>query len=419
MVSWFGLHIPPFWHPFPFSFPCPSRLKLCTLLLRVALAILAFMQEEAVMQRIEIFRPGRHTAMTGETIGFTEQQLRESAAAYDPALHEAPIVVGHPQHDHPAYGWVKSLSYGESLEAEPDQVEPQFAEMVSAGRFKKVSASFYRPDSPANPKPGVYYLRHVGFLGAQPPAIKGLKQIEFAETGSDVVELEFGELRSGVVQRLFRSLREYLIGEKGRELADQVLPDWDIEHLEASGAPAYSESEPPAPTPQPNNTQEVTDVDKQELEQQRKEIEQREARIKEQEAAFAERERAQRAEDVARTVDELVESGRVLPKHRDGLVAFMASGEAEASLEFGEGADKVATTGRAFLEEFLRELPVAVDYAERGAGEEPGPDSFETPEGYQANPDKVRLHQQALQYQERNQCDYITAVRAVQRGGKA
>ncbi len=51
--------------------------------------------------------------------------------------------------------------------------------MVKAGRFKSRSASFYHPDNPNNPKPGVYYLRHVGFLGAQPPAVKGLKAVEF------------------------------------------------------------------------------------------------------------------------------------------------------------------------------------------------------------------------------------------------
>lgn len=372
------------------------------------------------MQRIEIFRPGKHTAMSGETIGFTEAELRASADAYDPALHEAPMVVGHPSHDHPAYGWVKSLNYGESLEAEPDQVEPQFAELVEAGRFKKVSASFYRPDSPANPKPGVYYLRHVGFLGAQPPAIKGLKQIEFTDGDTDVVEVEFGEVRPGVVQRLFRSLREHLIGEKGREAADQVLPDWEIEHLEVPDSPAYSEAAAPA-KPQPKTTQEVTDVDKQELERQRQEIEARENRIKEQEAAFAERTRQQQTEDSAKMVDQLVAEGRVLPKHRDGLVAFMANQDAEGALEFGEGKDKVKTNGRAFLEEFLKELPQAVDYSERAGagGDDASADSFETPEGYQADPDKVRLHRQALAYQERNECDYVTAVRAVQRGGAA
>ncbi|WP_445157400.1 hypothetical protein [Halomonas sp. E14] len=369
------------------------------------------------MQRIEIFRPGKHTAMSGETIGFTEQQLRESAAAYDPALHEAPIVVGHPRHDHPAYGWIKSLQYGESLEAEPDQVEPQFAELVEAGRFKKVSASFYRPDSPANPKPGTYYLRHVGFLGAQPPAIKGLKQIEFADGDTDVIELEFGEVRSGVVKRLFRALREHLIGEKGREAADKILPDWEIEHLEAPESPAYSEAAAPAKPPsQP--TQEVTDVDKQELERKEREIQERENRIKQQEAEFAERERQAQAEASATLVDDLVKQGRVLPKHRDGLVAFMASQDAEGALEFGEGKDKVSTTGRAFLEEFLQELPQAVDYSERGAGGgEPEASDYQAPDGYHVNPDKARVHAQALAYQEKHDCDYVTAVSAVQRGG--
>jgi len=371
------------------------------------------------MQRIEIFTPGWHTAMSGETLGFSEQQLRESAAAYDPNLHEAPLVVGHPSHDHPAYGWVKSLEYGQSLEAIPDQVEPQFAELVESGRFKKVSASFYRPDSPSNPKPGVYYLRHIGFLGAQPPAIKGLKQIEFADGDSDVVQVEFGEaqfgeVRGGVVKRLFRSLREIMIADKGLEAADRALPSWDIDHIEDPDASSFSENRanPPAPPHQP--TPEVIDVDKQELDA-------REARLKQQEAEFAEREQQHRAAASASLVDDLVKQGRVLPKHRDGLVAFMASQDAEGALEFGEGSDKVKTTGRGFLEDFLKELPVAVDYAERGAGggDDSAAESYRAPEGYHVDPDKARLHNQALAYQERNECDYVTAIRAVQRGTQA
>jgi hypothetical protein len=375
------------------------------------------------MQRIEIFRPGSHTAMNGQTIGFTEADLRASAAAYDPKIHEAPMVIGHPKHDGPAYGWVKSLAFGETLEAEPDQIEPQFSEMVIAGRFKKVSAAFYRPDSPANPVPGVYYLRHVGFLGAQPPAIKGLKQIEFADGDSDIVEVAFGEpafgeVRPGVLQRLFRQLREMLISDKGQEAADRILPNWDIDNLEEQGSHGFSEPDTGTPH-QPENTPEVTDVDKQELERERQKIEEREARVKEQEAAFAERTRLHQAEDSARLIDQLVKDGRVLPKHRDGLVAYMASQNGDDALEFGEGDGKVKTTSRAFIEGFLKELPQSVDYGERAAGEAEADEigDFHAPNGYQANPDKVRLHRQALAYQERNDCDYVTAVRAVQRGG--
>ena len=87
---------------------------------------------------IEIFRGGTHTDMRGTTLAFGESEIAGIAAAYDPALSEAPIVIGHPRTDAPAYGWVKSLSArGDRLYAEPDQVDAAFAELVadhSAGK---------------------------------------------------------------------------------------------------------------------------------------------------------------------------------------------------------------------------------------------------------------------------------------------
>lgn len=134
--------------------------------------------------------------MSGVRLGFSPADLRATVAAYDPALHEAPLVVGHPKHDLPAYGWVQSLKFSDGSDADlpagmyalPAQVNPDFADMVAAGAFKKISASFYAPDAPANPVPGVFYLRHVGLLGAQPPAIKGLRNPSFADAEEGVVE---------------------------------------------------------------------------------------------------------------------------------------------------------------------------------------------------------------------------------------
>lgn len=150
---------------------------------------------------IHIFRAGKHTDINGQTVDLTEADLAASAAAYDPAKHEAPLVVGHPTHDAPAYGWAKSLiATGADLEAEPDQLDPAFAEMVNDGRFKKRSAAFYRPDSPANPVPGVYYLHHIGFLGALPPAVKGLRGIKFGASDDGVVK--FGGYEDATGQQL-------------------------------------------------------------------------------------------------------------------------------------------------------------------------------------------------------------------------
>jgi len=62
---------------------------------------------------IEVFFPGRHQPAQGEPVTFTEADLRRAAEVYDPALHRAPLVVGHPQTDDPAYGHVDRLVYDE------------------------------------------------------------------------------------------------------------------------------------------------------------------------------------------------------------------------------------------------------------------------------------------------------------------
>ncbi|MDR6915094.1 plastocyanin [Pseudomonas sp. 3296] len=149
------------------------------------------------MNPLHIFKPGTHTAQCGTTLNFTETDLAATVAAYNPALHEAPLVIGHPQHNAPAAGWVKSLSAtAHGLIAEPQQIDATFAEQIAKGSYKKISASFYHPTAPNNPVPGVYYLRHVGFLGAQPPAVKGLRPIELAEGEPGVIQFSEASLQA-------------------------------------------------------------------------------------------------------------------------------------------------------------------------------------------------------------------------------
>jgi hypothetical protein len=101
---------------------------------------------------LHIFRAGTHTAADGRSLAFSEADLAATARAYDPAKHEAPLVVGHLEHDSPAFGWVRGLESGPSgLSATPDQVTLAFAEAVAQGRYKKISAAFYHPESSANP----------------------------------------------------------------------------------------------------------------------------------------------------------------------------------------------------------------------------------------------------------------------------
>ncbi|PLX97315.1 MAG: peptidase, partial [Desulfuromonas sp.] len=261
------------------------------------------------MKSIHIFKPGRHTAMNGKTINFSEADLKASAAAYDPKLHEAPLVIGHPRQDLPAYGWTKALSFSEGgLHADPDQVNAAFEEMVETGMFKKVSASFYLPNAPGNPVPGVYYLRHVGFLGAQPPAIKGLRPVEFAAGDEGAVTIEFGDWSDRTITRVLRRLKNFMIEKFGKEDADKMIDEWDLETLTEEAM----RPEPPAVAANPEYSEKETDVlTKEQIEAKERELAAREEKLKKDNAAFAEREAQQRHGVNLAYAEGLVKAGKL------------------------------------------------------------------------------------------------------------
>ena len=131
---------------------------------------------------IHIFTSGPQTSAQGVTREFTKGDLKQIAQTYDPQTHEAPIRVGHEDNDKvPAWGWVKGVKLkGDQLFAEVE-FSPLMEDYVNNGLYKKVSASFYSPESKINPEPGKWSLRHVAMLGAQPPAVKGLKGFAYSE----------------------------------------------------------------------------------------------------------------------------------------------------------------------------------------------------------------------------------------------
>ena len=364
---------------------------------------------------IHIFRAGSNTAMQGQTIAFGEADLAASAAAYDPARHEAPIIVGHPATDAPAFGWVQSLAAeGGDLNAMPRQVDPAFAEAVAAGRYKKVSASFYQPGSPHNPVPGVYYLRHVGFLGAQPPAVKGLAPVQFADDGGDCVSFEFGEHDiPGILRRmstLFRGLRDYFVDKEGLEKADAIIPSWTMDWLQEDTAVADAKT---ADIPAFHETN--MDNDKKTVtlppSQYGTTDDPRVAELERQLASFAEK---SRRADAQTAVDKALADGRLTPGMAVGLVDFMASLDTDTAVSFGEGDGATTATPSAFMTEFLARLPQQVSF-----GEVSKPD-HETIEGL--TPQAVA--QKALCYQETMRGQGITvtttdAVTAVLSGAAA
>ena len=135
------------------------------------------------------------------------------------------MTVGHPENNSPAFGWVEGLKKMvkdgvKVLMAKFRQVVPEFEDLVKQGQYKKRSASFY-PDG---------RLRHVGFLGAAPPAVKGLADLKFKDP-EEAITFDFYDANMGVIAGLFRKLREWLIEKEGKETADAIIPDWDVEYI--------------------------------------------------------------------------------------------------------------------------------------------------------------------------------------------
>lgn len=280
--------------------------------------------------QIEIFKAGKRLDAHGNEFDITVDNLQQVVDSYNPAYHEAPIVIGHPKMNTPAYAWVESVSLdGDVLKANLKQIDPEFNELVKSGKYKKVSASFYTPDSPSNPVKGAWSLRHVGFLGAMPPAVKGLKEPIFADDETGVID--FTE---------------------------------DVQADEQSAQIAVSDPKHPSndePKPNPKGEDVMTDDDKKELEALRAEN----ARLKaEKHTATLKAKQA----DNANFAEKLITDGKLAPVVKDKALDLLNSALNEDmakqdSPEFNENDGMVAK-----VKDFLVSMPTVVDMGEFAKG---------------------------------------------------
>lgn len=374
----------------------------------------------------EIFKAGKHIDNAGNSQEFTEQDVAAIAEAYNTTVHEAPIVVGHPKLDGPAYGWVKSLSANNgSLVAEFSELEPAFAELVQSKRYKKVSASFYPPTAPANPTPGQWYLKHLGFLGATPPAIKGLAEINFSEDDT-VVSIEFGEASNyafDYVGRVFRNFREWLIAKEGNTVAEEVVPNYMLDGIKELTTyqdhpveqSAFSDlQENPLKhviTHDFNKETSMSQEDQAAIAAEKARADAAETKLAAYEKAQADKERA--ASHTANTdfAESLVTAGTLKPADKALVVQALDFAEypAEQSVDFGEGdAKKPLATA---LREFFKTLPQAIEFGEVATAANAVSVSGVSVDFADANPDALSHHQRATALSKKEGISYEEAAR--------
>lgn len=295
--------------------------------------------------------------------GMTMLDAQDAVTNYNPALHEAPIVIGHPKLDDPAFGWIESLSLaGKTVLAMPKQVVTEFADWVDKGLYKKISASFYGKTNPNNPTPGHAYLKHVGFLGATPPKIKGLPDSSFSEDDGEILTIEFSDsdfsdYADELNIDLWSSLRDWLIEQHGVEAVDKIIPPWKVTSMrevvmrpDPQPIPVNNYSE----TPMPPTEAELT------AREQAIALRERQATLKEQELQFSE------------ALDGVIKEGRVLAAEKQShlkRLKMLAAIPADSVVDFAEGKTDYSPTAEYLAE--LKQRPVVVNFSEISGGEVP------------------------------------------------
>jgi hypothetical protein len=326
---------------------------------------------------IRIFKPGSFTSVDGSRHSFSRDDLVQAAAAYDPDGDPAPLVIGHPAIDHPAYGWATGLRLeGDELIADVDRVESAFAETVNAGRYRKVSASFYPPAHHGNPKPGSWYLKHIGFLGAAAPALKGLGTVSLAE-GDGANPLE------GLVSFAL--------------------------HDTPKNEPSQEKS------PVTTKTEDKT-VD---FAERQRELDERETAIKAREEAAIKAARDARHTEHVSFAEGMVSKGTLAPAGKSLLVGVLDQlGEKVEPVSFGEAeADKMPPA--AALKKLLGGAVPLVSFAELapkpGEKAKTAVANFAAPAGYQVDPTQADLYARAKSIQaEKPDIAWMDAVRQAQ-----
>ncbi len=326
---------------------------------------------------IQIFRSGTHTDASGNKIIISNDDIDTMIANYNES-NKAPLVIGHPTTNAPAFGWANKLSRKDDiLYASFSDVHEGIKQAVTDKHYQKVSTSFYTPQHPHNPTQGSWYPRHVGLLGATAPAIKGLETVAFSETDNDCLTVEFAEVSAWSMKKFVRGLRDFLIAEHGIETADKYAPDWVVEdlvieeqseninfsektsaELQGTAGGATSLNNPPAShNPNIEKEQPMTDEQKAALEAREVQLKKQEDALAKSTADFSENMRTTTLEATKGNLAGLRDAGKISPAAYDKVAEFAENLSKIVTVDFSESdaTNPVADFGK-FIAEFAETM---------------------------------------------------------------
>ncbi|GAB62658.1 MAG: hypothetical protein DWB56_14865 [Candidatus Jettenia sp.] len=317
---------------------------------------------------IPIFKTGTHTSASGVTREWTEKDLDTIVAKYNPAEYEAPHVIGHPEHDSPAWGWVEALKReGQVLYAQSKDFVPEFVEMVRKGLFRKRSIKL-NPD---------LSLVHIGWLGANPPAVRGLANVAFQEKEKEGVTIEFEEgnppcpplEKGGIDQR-----EKGGIDQNRKEARSMKFFEWmkkkakdegvEIEDIPQNPSPSFSDADLRKLEIETEVQKRVQAKEQEFSEAQKK----KDAELKSREDALKAQEAEAQKRHISSFCEGLLKEGKLTPaqmKYGMGIQTFMEKiSTVQDTIEFAEGDKKVKQTPLEYFRSFLSSFKKQIEFSE-------------------------------------------------------
>ncbi len=257
----------------------------------------------------EIFNTGLHKDSKGNQKLWTKTDLEAIVKNFENKNPDVPICCGHTKSNSPAYGWIDELKVEDAktdngivskLYASYKQVQEEFKDACQKGLFKTRSISI-TPD---------LVLRHVAFLGAQPPAIKGMEQFCFDEQ-QEAMTYNFDEIEENNAD-----IKEVPSLPPETHEEDKVNPGTKL----------------PLP-PEVNKGENMEENQKlQEAQEELKKIQEENQELKKE---LEERKKEANSKEIEEFCDCAIKEGNILPSQREFVAGFLNS-LSESCLNFSE-----------------------------------------------------------------------------------
>jgi len=297
--------------------------------------------------RVEVFKAGNWTDSNGRSDVYTEADLDAMVDAFNQNKSELkpPLRLGsHNEGIAPAVGWVSGLERkGGTLFARFSDVPEIVKEAIEKGLYKSVSSGIWF-NWRHRGKTWSRVLNHVAILGSALPAVKGLADLgAYLSQAEDVVEICYSLDNEAELTEMKLEREDAKMSDETKEMNSEEAVEETQETVEEAQDGAKDE--------------EVVFSDEEKADEQNLE------RIKELEIKVAEYEQEAISKACSAVIENAVNDGALLPKHKDEALAIATS---LCARRYSEDETNLWTSFQTLLED----APKKVDFSEKAEVEE-------------------------------------------------